>query len=267
MSGITDRRLTFNQAALDYEAVRPTYPDELIEDILKVSAIPENGKILEIGCGTGQASLPFARRGYPMTCLDIGPELLSLAVKKCQAYAQVRFLCTAFEDWQPGEDKFDLLLSATAFHWIPPQIGYPKAASLLKNTGYIALFWNYHPRPYTGFFVEVQDIYRQVVPEWGDPNSGPSLEEDIRATETEINQTGLFEPVLVKKYPWSKKYTTADYLKLLNTHSDHYILDNGIKERLFKEIGMLIDEKFGGCITKHHLTVLFVAKKLLPIPA
>jgi SAM-dependent methyltransferase len=261
MSGITDRRLTFNQAALDYEAVRPTYPDELIEDILKVSAMPENGRILEIGCGTGQASLPFARRGHPMTCLDIGPELLSLAAQKCQAYPQVRFVCTAFEDWQPGEDKFDLLLSATAFHWIPPQIGYPKAASLLKNTGYIALFWNYHPRPYTGFFVEVQDIYRQVVPEWGDPNSGPSLEEDIRLTETEIDQTGLFEPVLVKRYPWKKDYPTEVYLRLLNTHSDHRMLEESQKRGLFSEIGALINERYGGKITRLYLTVLYIASK------
>lgn len=258
-----DRRFTFNQVALDYDAVRPSYPDELIEDVLRISSIPAQGRILEVGCGTGQATLPFARRGYPMTCLDIGSDLLALASRKCQPYPQVKFVCAAFEDWQPGEERFDLLISATAFHWIPKEIGYPKAASILKDTGYLALIWHYPPRPFTDFFVEVQEIYRRVVPEWDDPRSTPSLEEDIRLTREEINQTGLFEPVVITKYSWTKDYSTTDYLRLLNTYSDHYNLENDIKERLFKEIGMLIDDKFEGYITKPLLTVLFIAKKML----
>ena len=263
MNNTQDRRFTFNQVALDYDAVRPSYPDELIEDILTLSAIPENGTILEVGCGSGQATLPFARRGYRMTCLDIGAELLALAARKCQPYPQVRFECAAFEDWQAGEERFDLLISATAFHWIPPEMGYPKAAGLLNDTGFIALFWNYHPRPFTGFSSDVQQIYRQVVPQWPDPASGLSLEEDIHTTEEEINRTGLFEPVVIKKYAWTREYTTTDYLRLLNTYSDHHNLDESTRGLLFREIGALIDSRYGGKITRPYLTALFMASKRL----
>ena len=217
-----------------------------MEDILALSSFPQKGKILEVGCGSGQATLPFARRGCTLVCLDIGPDLIKLAAQKCQDFPGVSFNCTSFEDWQPGEEKFDLLLSATAFHWIPPEIGYPKAASLLRNTGYLALCWNYPPRPFTGFFQDVQEIYRQILPDWTDPNSAPALDEDIRKTENEITQTGLFEPVVVKRYPWSRDYSTAEYLTLLNTHSDHYNLEEPIKKRLFREIGALIDSQYGG---------------------
>jgi SAM-dependent methyltransferase len=261
VSPLPDRRFTFNQVALEYDAARPTYPEALVEDILAISLLPQNGKILEVGCGSGQATLPFARGGYQMTCLDIGPDLLKLAAQKTQAYPLVRFVCSSFEDWQPGEERFDLLLSATAFHWIAPEVGYPKAASLLTDCGYIALFWNYSPRPFTGFFMDVQEIYRRLLPDWGDPNSGPSLEEDIQGTVNEINQTGLFEPVVVRRHPWSRDYTSAEHLKLLNTYSDHYNLEEQIKESLFQEIGVLIDRKYGGWITKPHLAVLFIASK------
>ena len=57
-------RTIFDQAALDYDEVRPGYPEELIEDVISISAIPKDGRILEIGCGTGQATIPFAKRGY-----------------------------------------------------------------------------------------------------------------------------------------------------------------------------------------------------------
>jgi len=261
VSPLTDRRLTFNQVALEYDAVRPSYPEALADDVLLISSFPKNGRILEVGCGSGQATLPFARRGYPMTCLDIGPDLIKLAAQKCQDFPGVKFVVASFEDWQPGEEKFDLLLSATAFHWIPPEIGYPKAASLLRNTGYLALCWNYPPRPFTGFFQDVQAIYRQILPDWADPNSAPALDEDIRKTENEINHTGLFEPVIVKRYAWSRDYSTAEYLTLLNTHSDHYNLEEPLKVQLFQEIGALIDSQYGGFVTKPHLTVLFLAKK------
>lgn len=261
MSPISDRRFTFNQVAFEYDAVRPSYPEALVEDVLLFSSFPQSGRILEVGCGSGQATLPFARRGCSIVCLDIGPDLIKLAAQKCQDFPGVSFICTSFEDWHPGQERFDLLLSATAFHWIPPEIGYPKAASLLTDIGNIALFWNYHPRPFTDFFLDVQAIYRQVLPDWADPNSAPALDEEFRKTENEITQTGLFGPVLVKRFPWSRNYSTAEYLTLLNTHSDHYNLEEPMKKRLFREIGALIDSQYGGCITKPHLAVLFLAQK------
>lgn len=261
MSTVPDRRLTFNRAALDYDAVRPSYPEALIEDICRIAALPETGKILEVGCGSGQATLPFAKRGFSMLCLDIGSDLLALAARKCQPYPWVRFLCQAFEDWQPGGEQFDLLLSATAFHWIPPAIGYPKAASLLKDTGFLALIWNYHPQPYSQFFIEVQDLYRKWVPEWQDPTRGLSLEDDLRLTETEINQTGLFTPVQVRTYSWVKDYSSSDYLRLLNTYSDHHSLEEDRKTGLFGEIKKLIDEHFDGKVTRSYLTACFLAGK------
>jgi SAM-dependent methyltransferase len=261
MSTTPDRRFTFNAAAADYNAARPAYPEALIEDILRIAAVPPNGSILEVGCGTGQATLPFAKRGFSMLCLDIGADLLALAARKCHLYPRVRFLCQAFEDWQPGQERFDLLLSATAFHWIPPALGYPKAAGFLKDTGFIALIWNYHPKPYTKFFVEVQEIYRQWVPEWPDPDLGPSLEDDLHSTETEINQTGLFAPLQVKTYSWAKDYSSMDYLRLLNTYSDHHMLEENRKLGLFGDIRKLIDERYGGKITRPYLTALFLALK------
>ncbi|MBI2952658.1 methyltransferase domain-containing protein, partial [bacterium] len=82
-------RTVFDQAALDYDAVRPGYPEELIEDVVAISLIPKGGRILEVGCGTGQATLPFARRGYSMLCLDIGKNLAAIAAQKCCQYPQV----------------------------------------------------------------------------------------------------------------------------------------------------------------------------------
>lgn len=46
-------RTIFDQTALDYDEVRPGYPEELIEDVISISAIPKDA-----------STIPFAKRGY-----------------------------------------------------------------------------------------------------------------------------------------------------------------------------------------------------------
>ena len=256
-----DPRFSFDEAFREYDEVRPGYPKELIEDIIQISGIRKGGKILEVGCGTGQATLAFAGLGYSMLCLDIGRKLVEVAREKCQDYPNVELLCRSFEDWEPEKKTFDLLISATAFHWIQPEVGYPKAKEVLKDTGYIALFWNLHPTPYTAFFKDVQRVYRQVVPEWRAPIDTQEFEKTIRERKTFISKTGLFKKVQAKRYPWLKVYSTKQYLKLLNTFSDHRSLEASKRDQLYAGIRNLIEEEYGGSIVRPYLSVLYIAKK------
>lgn len=253
---------SFDRAAQLYNEVRPGYPEELVDEIVRVSAINSNGRILEIGCGTGQATPLFASRGYRMVCLDIGENLIAFAKKKCRQYQNVEFFRVSFEDWEPEVDSFDLIISATAFHWVKPEIGYPKAAQVLRSDGHIAL-WNLHPTPYTGFFEDVQQIYQRIVPEWSDPREKPTTEQWVQNMQQQIERTRLFSKVTVKLYPWTKTFDRPKYLKLLNTFSDHSSLDEKRRKKLFKEIGKLIDDKYEGSIERPYLSALFIAKKIL----
>ena len=258
----SSRKIVFDQTAKDYDEVRPGYPNKLIEDIISISCIPEDGRILEIGCGTGQATIPFAKRGYSMTCLDIGKNMVALCKNKCQKYTPVHVYPISFEEWKPEMNSFDIVISATAFHWISPEIGYRKATQILKDSGYIAIFSNLHPTPYTGFFQAVQKVYRNVIPEWRDPCNGPPTENKIKSTVNYINKTGLFEKVLVKRYSWTEEYKTDQYIKLLNTYSDHRCLDEKRRLALFSGIKTLIENEYDGVITRPYLTVLYIAKIL-----
>jgi SAM-dependent methyltransferase len=255
------RRTIFEQVAADYDAVRPGYPEELIADVIDLSAIPEGGRILEIGCGTGQATIPFAERGYRMLCLDIGRELAALAAGKCRRFPQVDIQTISFEDWPAERAAFDLVISATAFHWVRPEVGYPKAAEVLRPMGSIATFLNMHPLPFTGFFEAVQEIYQRVVPEWAAVKDFPPTEERMRATAQQINDTGLFQPVTVRCYPWMQEYTREQHLRLLNTYSGHHALEEPRRNRLFGEIGALIDRDFGGVVQRPYLSVLYIGRK------
>src|SRR5215211_3949093 len=121
-------RTTFDEAASLYDEVRPGYPEELFDDVVSLSGIEPAGRILEIGCGTGQATVPLARRGYRILCVELGENLAAVARRNLEGYPRAEVRTGAFEDLALQEGAFDLAISATAFHWLDPVVAYPKAA-------------------------------------------------------------------------------------------------------------------------------------------
>ena len=254
--------LSFDLFAQNYEDIRPGYPDEMYVDIKNLTQIPQKGYILEIGSGTGQATLPFAKQGYLITCLEPGRNLLQIAEQKMKTYSNVTFLNSTFEVSTIKKNFYDLIISATAFHWVDQKIGYQKSFDSLKLDGKIAFFWNKHPEPYTGFHEKVQEIYRKIVPEWPDPNTKQRTNDWINETEKKIVESDLFNILKIKKYYWFRNYTSKDYIKLLSTYSDHISLEEHRRTRLFNEIKAFIDNDFNGIVKRPYLTVLFIAKKI-----
>lgn len=117
MSEPTPLSLHFDDAADLYDEVRPSYPHEIIDQIVRFADLPPEGRVFEVGCGTGQMTRPFAERGYTVVALDQGARLAALAAKHCAPYPRVRIVQCAFEAWQDLPENYDLFLSAQAFHW------------------------------------------------------------------------------------------------------------------------------------------------------
>lgn len=120
----------FDAAADDYDRSRPRYPEEL------VGHLDPPGDTLEVGCGSGQLTGDLLRRGHRVVAVDPGTNLLALARRRCPG---ARFVEGRFEDVDLEPDSFDLVVAATAFHWVDPAVGYRKAASLLRPRGRLAL--------------------------------------------------------------------------------------------------------------------------------
>lgn len=247
----TQLKTTFNTAATLYEEVRPGYPEKLIQDVVDLSGLDDHSRILEIGCGTGKATQSFAERGYELVCLDIGADLIAVAQAKLKAFSNVSFVRAAFETWKPNK-KFDLVISATAFHWIDPEVRYLRVSEALGSKGFLAVFSNQHARKDEGFFAEVQDLYDRYYPR-------PIENRPTHAT----NFPGVeaFQDPIKRVYPWTRTYSSEQYIKLLNTYSDHIALPDKNKRLLYEGIVDLIETKYDGQITKHYAAVLDLRKK------
>lgn len=255
-------RTAFDSVALLYDAARPGYPEALFDDVVSLSKIPPGGRILEVGCGTGKATEPLARRGYGILCVELGENLAAFTRRRLADYPRVEVLTGAFEDWPEEESAFDLVVSAEAFHWLDQASAYRKISRTLRPGGAIALFWNRHVHSDKsgGFFEAAQEVYRREVPELVKeyPLRLPPPGE-VSGRAEGIEDSGLFGALTVRKYPWEMEYDAAGYIRLLSTYSDHINLDDAARERLLRSIAGLIDEEFGGRVVKGYVSVLYVA--------
>ncbi len=112
-------RRTFEQVAELYDRARPGYPAALIDDL--AARVPPGAWVLEIGPGTGQATLPLAERGLELVGVELGAGLAELARSKLAAFPNVEIVNAAFEEWEPERAEFDAIVSFTAFHWLDPR--------------------------------------------------------------------------------------------------------------------------------------------------
>lgn len=263
MSKKIELRTTFDQDAFLYAKVRPGYPAALFEDIIEFSKISNDGRILEIGCGTAQATLPFAVRGYTIHCIELGANLAAVAKQRLSNYSKVQITVGNFEEYPLAENSFDLVISGTAFHWIDPDIGYRKVAKVLGPAGTLALFWNKPVQTQVSAKMvrSLQTVYERVVPDMAKRFPG-LVHPDAMPTpvKDDIDRSQLFGEVTVLKYRWEAEYSAKTYVELLNTYSDHIALEKEIRVALFNSIENLIETQFGGTIVKEHLAILYLAQ-------
>jgi SAM-dependent methyltransferase len=248
----------FDDAAQLYDEVRPRYPEEIIEHIIAFAALPAQGRVLEVGCGTGQMTLPFAQRGYTVVALDQGERLAALAAQHCQPYPQVCVVPCAFEAWQDTLESYDLFLSAQAFHWIDPAYGFARAAELLKTGGTIALVWRLERSQGSAFWQATTPIYDTYNPQTSSGNLPLETKVDLyrQALRTSRQFTGMHE---VRK-ALTKRYSGEEYLKLLQTFSDHRAMPEPNKSRFFEAISQVIVQ-MGGEVIRDYEIMMLLAKK------
>jgi SAM-dependent methyltransferase len=264
----TQRRLlraTFEQLPALYDSARPRYPPQVFDDLVALGRLPDAARVIEIGCGTGQATLALAERRYRITCVELGEQLAAVARRNLVGFPEVEVINADFETWQPGLGEFDAVLAFTAFHWIAPDVRYAKAASLLRDHGVLAVVTTEHVLPPDGddFFLEVQEDYEAVVPD--DPATkagGPKPPDTILDLREEMTASGRFLNIAVRRYLWDVAYTADEYIGVLNTYSGHRALDDDTRERLLARIRRRVETRPGGQVRKTYLAMLNLAERL-----
>jgi SAM-dependent methyltransferase len=249
-------RQTFETVPALYDRVRPTYPDELFVDLALV--IRPGGRILEIGPGTGQATLPLAERGFEVVAIELGAALAAFTRTKLAAFPRAEVVNGEFERTS-FDGSFDAVVAFTSFHWIDPALRYAKAASLLRRESVLAVTEVSHVRVPDDdpFWVEVQADYDAVVP--GPDNRPPPLLAEVGDLRSEIDATGLFAEFDVRRYLWQVTYSGTEYVDLLRTYSPNIALDPETSPEFFGRIQARIDAREDPHVTKSYLATTNIA--------
>ena len=252
------RRLSFGSVADLYERSRPSYPEALVDGVLKFAGAGESDRAVEVGAGTGKATALFAARGLDVVAIEPSPEMAAVARRNFAGYANVTIEQIEFERWRPPGHDFRLVFSGQAWHWISPERRYVAARAALEEGGALAAFWNRPDWSACDLRDELAAVYRRHGSEADDPmNPAEELEDGFWSEE--IAGAPGFDGAEVRRYPWHRDYTTDEYLALLGTHSACLILDPRNRERLLTDIGSTIDGH-GGSFRMMYVTVLGLAR-------
>ncbi len=269
---------TFDQLAAAYDTARPGYPPKAMSDLRTRCRLGPASAVLEIGCGTGQATRGLAPNVGVIRCIEPGVNLAARARKNLSGFPNAEVVVTTFEeDVDPG--TYDAVVSATAFHWVDPTVAFPRAAQALRPRGSIALLTNVHARGGTESRLasDFRDLHVRLAPDVG-PWTFPTVADveanangggDMAAVWSRVERkfaapssvAHLFEAPEVSTYPWVAAYDTTSYLMMLSTQSSYALMDPARRDELFGEMGRLVETELGGGVTKQYLTILATAQR------
>jgi SAM-dependent methyltransferase len=271
------RAMSFDGVATSYDRFRPRYPREFFDDLGDVVGLSSGSRILEVGCGPGVATEEMMARGWSVLAVEPGAQLARVAREK---FDNERFdvEVSTFDDWESHGRHFDLVLSASAYHWVAPALRWVKAADVLVEGGHIALVT--HEVDERGTFHDFAVQTRELRMRYGDDDEGESatvervrsiiessggdiggLWEALSMQGTDALAGELFAPPDVRTYRWSATYSTQEALGLLATYSLFLVMEPTRRVALFDRLATIIDGDFGGRLTRHYVTIAAMAAR------
>ncbi|MHB8378416.1 MAG: class I SAM-dependent methyltransferase [Acidimicrobiales bacterium] len=245
-----ERRGVFGEAVAQYEAARPGYPTELIDDVMDYAGPVE--RALEVGAGTGKGTVAFAKRGVRLTCLEPDPRMAAELRRQTSGFPSVSIIETPFERWEPSE-RFDLLVAAQSWHWIDGDRKWNLAHAALREGGAMALFWNVYAITDVPTQVALRDIDRQYhVDSMGHtPSDRPfeDFEGEIEQAEgwpaTDLADEPRFTTFVSRRYHRELPFPTAVYVDFLSSLSAYRMIDEDRRGALLRDVARVLESRDG----------------------
>jgi SAM-dependent methyltransferase len=257
-----EQRDTFDAVADLYGEARPGYPAALYDDLWALADLERGAAVLEVGCGTGQATRDLAPRAGRVVALDPGERLIGRAQGSVPVAYDVSYRIGRFEEVEAERAAYDLVASAQAWHWVDPAVGFPKAAAALKSGGVLAVFGHVPGVPDEPVADTFRDIYDRFLPgAWGTPPGSAAYYRPDGIYAPLVGASGLFGPAAHRAYAWTWRLDPRTFGAYVRTDSSYHVLPEAPRFALFDALSDAI-AAHGGVLDLPFETHLYVTRKL-----
>ncbi len=254
-------RTGFDRVVGRYDRVRLGYPDAVFDELF--ARLPAHPAVVEVGPGTGQATRSLLARGARVTAVEIGPTMAErLAVNL--AGPALEIVVSAFEDVDLPSGRFDAVVAATAYHWVPTHAQIVQPARLLRPGGWLAVIDVIQVRSEVdrGFWERIQDVFERHGS--GRNPADPPVVEFDRATpslQPALARAAEFSDVEVHRYPYDQTCTTQQYAELHRTYSGWLAMPAAAGEALLDDVCAVIDAEYGGSVVRPLAITLLLGRR------
>jgi Methylase involved in ubiquinone/menaquinone biosynthesis len=254
------RWLSFEARADEYRTARPPYPETLYEILEQRCGLGPGSRVLEIGAGTGQATRGLLARGATVVAVEPGVRLAAHLAADVGGDA-LEVVNDMIETAPLPDASFDIVASATAFHWVRSEIALPRLARALRPGGWLAVWWTVfgdRTRP-TPFRAALDRLYERNFPHAPrDPVLGPL---NIESWRDELSQGGWFTRPDVEQIRWENRLTPDGARRLFGSFPNVNELDPDRRAAHLDAIADLVREA-GGVVLDPCVTVLYLARQV-----
>lgn len=238
------RAKSFEEGAVAYERFRPTFPGALFDDLVATAGRRFDRGVLEVGAGTGRATLPLARRGARIQVVEPSGDMLRILADRLDAenlQDAVTVRQATFEDVAPDEGPYGVVIAAQSFHWADPRTRWTRLARLLGKDGIAFLFWNgWQLDPTQHDLDAVRQVYRRdggdLAPDIDDHRAGADWAQDEIAAEPALATADS------TTYAWDWELPVDNYLSLLATTSQYAVADPHRRRNLFNALEAVLGD-------------------------
>ncbi len=257
-------RKLFGADADNYSAIRPPYPEELYEFLQRTGALRQGVATLELGAGNGLATRRLLELGAdPLTALEPDERFSELLRPLAATYeSKFNLIHATFEEAELEPQSFDLVAAATSFHWVRPDVRVVKAAHVLGDGGYLAIWWNIFgdPERRDAYYYATQGILGALADSPSGRESIP-FGLDVAARRAEIVGSGAFEEPQYEVFRWTLPLSTRQVGALYATFSLISRLPVEQRRAILDQLMEIAERDFGGRIVRDMISPVYVVRR------
>ncbi|MER7204637.1 SAM-dependent methyltransferase [Streptomyces sp. CB01635] len=249
------RAHSFNIAAAQYAANRPSYPPALLDAVEEAAGRPLAGaRVADVGAGTGISTALLHARGARVVAVEPGD---GMALEFRQTLPAVPIVRGDGNALPLADASLDLLTYAQSWHWTEPARSAPEAMRVLRPGGALALWWNTVALDIPWIAAQHERIARHVGVETG----ARQRPDEARATElsglTALPGRG---EVTLRHVRWSRHVPLDTHLANIGSHSAFLVLEEGDAQAFLTEERARVGELFpDGTVEETYVVELLVA--------